>query len=122
MMFSVYLCRVYRFRTQNSEVMISGHCTCMAGIAETCTQLFKLEAVFGCREIIRVTSQTAYWIILSNITKVGAEAGPRIDYTSAKAKRKCLNRILDGEVVSMLTLKINSCKFGIATQGHLLYN
>lgn len=54
----------------------------MAGIAETCTHvaamLFKLEAVVRCREMPTVTGQPAYWMIPSNMTKVGAEAGHRI--------------------------------------------
>uniref|UniRef100_A0A672QMK3 YqaJ viral recombinase domain-containing protein n=1 Tax=Sinocyclocheilus grahami TaxID=75366 RepID=A0A672QMK3_SINGR len=57
-------------------------------------------------------------MIPSNITKVGAEAGHRIDFTSAKAKRKSLNSLLEGEVASMPALRtsVNTCKFSIATQ------
>ncbi|KAK9962094.1 hypothetical protein ABG768_019065 [Culter alburnus] len=94
----------------------------MAGIAETCTHvaalLFKLEAVVRCRETTTVTGQPAYWMIPSNITKVGAEAGHRIDFTSSKAKRKSINSALDGEIacVPALRTSINTCKFSIATQ------
>lgn len=94
----------------------------MAGIAETCTHvaamLFKLEAVVRCREMPTVTGQPAYWMIPSNMTKVGAEAGHRIDFTSAKAKRKSFNRLLDGEELSMPALRTSSnttSKFGVAT-------
>lgn len=94
----------------------------MAGIAETCTHvaalLFKLEAVVRCRETTTVTGQPAYWMIPSNITKVRAEVGHRIDFTSAKAKRKCLNNLLDGEVASIPALRTSSnmCRFNTATQ------
>ncbi|XP_056138303.1 chemokine-like protein TAFA-5 [Lampris incognitus] len=39
-------------------------------------------------------------MIPSNITKVGAEAGHRIDFISAKVKRKSLNRLLDGQLAA----------------------
>ena len=37
----------------------------------------------------------------SNISKVGAKVGHKIDFTTAKAKRKSLNRVLDGEEAGM---------------------
>lgn len=43
-------------------------------------------------------------MIPSNITKVRAEVGHRVDFTSAKEKRKCLNNLLDGEVASIPAL------------------
>ncbi|XP_038138263.1 uncharacterized protein LOC119781790 [Cyprinodon tularosa] len=101
--------------------ILSGHCTCMAGIAETCTHvaamLFKLEAVIRCRETVTVTGQPAYWMIPSNISKVGAEAGHRIDFTP-NSKRKSLNKILDGEGTSMPRPRASSstCPHGIATE------
>lgn len=94
----------------------------MAGIAETSTHvaalLFKLEAVVRCRETTTVTGQPAYWMIPSNITKVRAEVGHRIEFTSAKAKRKCLNNLLDGEVASIPALRTSSnmCRFNTVTQ------
>ncbi|XP_038137843.1 uncharacterized protein LOC119781440 [Cyprinodon tularosa] len=94
----------------------------MAGIAETCTHvaamLFKLEAVIRCRETVTVTGQPAYWMIPSNVSKVGAEAGHRIDFTTPNSKRKSLNKILDGEGTSMPSPRASSstCPHGIATE------
>lgn len=42
------------------------------------------------------TGKPAYWMIPSNVTKVGAEAGYKIDFTTPNSKRKSLNRLLDG--------------------------
>ncbi len=94
----------------------------MAGIAETCTHvaalLFKLEALVRCIETTTVTGRPTYWMIPCNITNVGTEAGHRINFTSAKAKRKSINILLEGEVASVPALRtsVNTCKFSIATQ------
>ncbi|XP_016317187.1 uncharacterized protein LOC107669462 [Sinocyclocheilus anshuiensis] len=82
----------------------SAHCTCMAGVAETCTHvgalLFKVEATVRCREMRTVTDKPAYWILPSNVNKVHSEVGHQIDYTSASATRKSLNCLLNAETVS----------------------
>ncbi|XP_016366014.1 uncharacterized protein LOC107706719 [Sinocyclocheilus rhinocerous] len=82
----------------------SAHCTCMAGVAETCTHvgalLFKVEATVRCREMRTVTDKPAYWILPSNVNKVHSEVGHQIDYTSASATRKSLNGLLNAETVS----------------------
>lgn len=46
------------------------------------------------------------------------KAGHRIDFTSAKSKRKSLNSFLDGELASVpvLSTSLKTCKFSIATQ------
>ena len=79
----------------------SAHCTCMAGVGETCTHvgalLFKIEATVRCREVKTVTDKPAYWILPSNVNKVHAAVGHQINYTSAASSRKSLNRLLDGE-------------------------
>lgn len=72
-----------------------GHCTCMAGIAETCTHvgalLFKLEAIVRIRGAKTVTDVSAYWVLPSNLTKIHPEVGYKIDYISSLAQRKKLN-------------------------------
>lgn len=57
-------------------------------------------------------------MIPSSISKVGAEAGHKIDFTTAKAKRKTLDKLLDGEEGNMPALRtaMNNCTFGISTQ------
>ncbi|XP_052454751.1 uncharacterized protein LOC128015093 [Carassius gibelio] len=72
------------------------HCTCMAGIAETCTHvgalLFKLEATVRIRGTKTVTDVPAYWVLPSNLSKIHPEVGYRINYTSSVAQRKTLDQ------------------------------
>lgn len=77
--------------------------------------LFKLEAVVRCRETVTVTGKPAYWMIPS---KVEAEAGYTIDFTSPNSERKSFNRLLDGEGTSMPALRTSSttCTFGLSTE------
>lgn len=86
---------------KSSGEVSSAHCTCMAGVAESCTHvgalLFKVEATVRCRENATVTERPAYWMLPSNIKKVYPEVGHKINYTSAAATRKSLNSLLDGE-------------------------
>lgn len=67
------------------------HCTCMAGVAETCTHvgalLFKLEATVQIRETNTVTNVSAYWVLPSNLSKMQPEVGHRINYTSSTQKK-----------------------------------
>ncbi|XP_038128927.1 uncharacterized protein LOC119775105 [Cyprinodon tularosa] len=105
-----------------SGAISSAHCTCMAGIAETCTHvaamLFKLEATIRCREKTTVTGEPAYWMIPNNINKVGAEVGHKIDFTSSKAKRKSLDQLLDGQAEHMPALRTvtSTCTGNTSTQ------
>ncbi|XP_035981353.1 uncharacterized protein LOC118556891 [Fundulus heteroclitus] len=89
---------------ESSGAISSAHCTCMAGIGESCTHvaamLFKLEVIVRCRETVTVTGRPAYWMIPGNLSKVVPEPGYKIDFTSSKAKRKTLNRLLEGGTVA----------------------
>ena len=88
-----------------SGVVVSAHCDCMAGLAETCTHvgalLFKIEAVVRVREKATVTGVPAYWMIPSSVNKVLPEVGFKIDYTSAAMKRKTLDKLIDGQPQEM---------------------
>ncbi len=72
------------------------HCTCMAGIAETCTHvgflLFRLEAPVRIRGTKTVTDVPAYWVLPSQLSKIHPEVGYRINYTSSVAQRKTLDQ------------------------------
>ncbi len=57
-------------------------------------------------------------MIPSSITKVGAETGHKIDFTSPKAKRKALDRLLDGELVRTQTS--STSKVSTATKGEFM--
>ena len=80
--------------------VVSAHCVCIAGLGETCTHvgvlLFKIEAVVRIREKPTVTGVPAYWVVPTGINKVEPEVGHRIDYTSAAAKKKQLDKAING--------------------------
>ncbi len=77
------------------------HCTCMAGIAESCTNvvavLFKIEAAVRIQGTRTVTDVPAYWMMPANVEKVQAEVGYKIDFTSGAAKRVALDKCISGE-------------------------
>uniref|UniRef100_A0A672J7X2 YqaJ viral recombinase domain-containing protein n=1 Tax=Salarias fasciatus TaxID=181472 RepID=A0A672J7X2_SALFA len=72
--------------------------------------LFKLEAVVRCRETVTVTGKPAYWMIPGNLSKVEPQPGYRIDFTSSKAKRKALNRLLEGKTVDPSSIRTTRTK------------
>ncbi|XP_026064445.1 uncharacterized protein LOC113047301 [Carassius auratus] len=80
----------------NSGKVECAHCTCMAGVAETCTHvgalLFKVEATFRIRGKKTVTDVPAYWVLPSNLSKITAEVGYKIDYTSSARQKKMLDQ------------------------------
>ena len=59
----------------NDGNVVTGHCDCVAGLAETCTHvaalLFKIEAVVRVRQRTTVTGVAAYWMLPSSVDKVG---------------------------------------------------
>ncbi|KAG9260834.1 uncharacterized protein LOC125804596 [Astyanax mexicanus] len=77
------------------------HCTCMAGIAESCTHigalLFKIEAAVRIRVTKTVTDVPAYWMMPTNVDKVQAEVGYKIDFSTGAAKKKALDKCIRGE-------------------------
>lgn len=74
----------------------NGHCTCMAGLAKSCTHvgplLFKIEAAVRIQGTKTVTDVPAYWMMPSNVDKVRVEVALKIDFTSGAAQRKELDR------------------------------
>lgn len=83
----------------NDGQVCCAHCTCMAGIAESCTHvgalLFKIEAAVRIRGKKTVTDVPAYWKIPSAINKVHGEVAYKMDFTSAKAQRIALDRVIN---------------------------
>ncbi|XP_077058645.1 uncharacterized protein LOC143711198 [Siphateles boraxobius] len=77
------------------------HCTCMAGIAESCTHvgalLFKIEVAVRIRGTKTVTDVPAYWMMPSSVDKVQAEVGYKIDFSSGAAKKRALDKCISGE-------------------------
>ncbi|XP_049459045.1 uncharacterized protein LOC125905196 [Epinephelus fuscoguttatus] len=82
----------------STGVVRAAHCTCMAGVGETCTHigalLFKVEATVWCREVKTVRDKPAYWILPGNVNKVHAAESHHINYTSAASSRKSLKGAL----------------------------
>lgn len=70
------------------------HCTCMAGVAESCTHagalLFKVEATVIIRGTKTVTDVPAYSVLPSSLSKIKPEVGYMIDYTSSATQKKVL--------------------------------
>ena len=83
----------------NDGQVCCAHCTCMAGIAEACTHvgalLFKIEAAVRIHGKKTVTDVPAYWKIPAGINKVHGEVAHKIDFTSAKAQRIALDRVIN---------------------------
>uniref|UniRef100_A0A669BC23 SWIM-type domain-containing protein n=2 Tax=Oreochromis niloticus TaxID=8128 RepID=A0A669BC23_ORENI len=81
----------------------AAHCTCMAGVAETCTHvaalLFKVEATVRIRGTKTVTDESAYWVLPGNTTKILPAAGHNIDFTSSAAQKKTLDENINGPSV-----------------------
>lgn len=79
--------------------VLCAHCTCMAGIAESCTHvgalLFAIEATVRLRGTKTVTDVPSYWAVPSAIRKVQGEVAHKMDFTTAKAKRIALDRAIN---------------------------
>lgn len=84
-----------------SGQVCSAHCTCMAGVAESCTHLgvllFMVDACVRLKEKATVTNEPAYWKLPSSINEVQPEVGHQINFISAAATRRSLDRQIDGE-------------------------
>lgn len=73
----------------------------MAGVAESCTHLgvllFMVDACVRLKEKATVTNEPAYWKLPSSINEVQPEVGHQINFISAAATRRSLDRQIDGE-------------------------
>ena len=80
--------------------VISAHCTCVAGLGESCSHvaalLFKIEYIVKLRHKKTVTEEPAYWLIPS-LAVIEGQPGSVIDYTSAATKRKMFDEAASGE-------------------------
>ena len=72
--------------------ILAAHCTCMAGLGETCTHvaslLFAVSATVTIRDSKTVTEEKAYWLIPSPVKNIEYKEIKEIDFTSANSKRK----------------------------------
>ncbi len=76
--------------------ILACHCTCMAGLGETCTHvsalLFAIEAMVKLRDSRTVTQEKAYWLLPNCMKNVEYKECKDIDFSSAKALKKKLDQ------------------------------
>ncbi|XP_014679849.1 PREDICTED: uncharacterized protein LOC106819776 [Priapulus caudatus] len=88
---------------EKEGTVLSGHCTCMAGIGEVCSHvgalLFAVEAAVKIRNSRTVTEEKCYWLP-SAVTKVQYKTIQEIDFTSAKMMKKQLDSVVSGSPVT----------------------
>ncbi|ROI59877.1 hypothetical protein DPX16_0526 [Anabarilius grahami] len=73
------------------------HCTCMAGVAETCTHVGALvEFAAQTRSLM-----CQHCVLPSNFSKIHPEVGYRIDYTSSVAQRKTLDQQINTQSTAL---------------------
>lgn len=73
---------------EKSGRILGAHCTCMAGLGETCTHvaalLFLIEETVKMRDSKTVTQEKAYWLLLTALSKVEYRECRKIDFTVTK--------------------------------------
>ena len=76
---------------RSSREIVSTHCNCMTGLAETCTHvaslLFCTEISIKIRESSTVTDQAAYWDAPSNPSHLQPQKIQHIDFRAPKRKK-----------------------------------
>ncbi|XP_069139431.1 uncharacterized protein [Argopecten irradians] len=89
--------------------VVSAHCNCMAGLSESCSHvgamMFAVDATVKLRDSQTVTQQKAYWLLPSTVTKVTGKPVKEIDFTSAKTKKRKLDKHIDQTINSADTPK-----------------
>lgn len=73
---------------EKSGRILGAHCTCMAGLGETCTHvaalLFLIEETVKLRDSKTVTQEKAYWLLPTALSKVEYRECQKIDFTVTK--------------------------------------
>ncbi|XP_026113864.1 uncharacterized protein LOC113092475 [Carassius auratus] len=73
---------------EKSGRVLGAHCTCMAGLGETCTHvaalLFLIEETVKLRDSTTVTQEKAYWLFPTALSKVEYRECQKIDFTVTK--------------------------------------
>ena len=72
--------------------ILASHCTCMAGLGETCTHvaalLFAVDGTVKVRDSRTVTQDPAYWLLPTSVKNVNYSETRDIDFSSAKSLKK----------------------------------
>ncbi|XP_046864314.1 uncharacterized protein LOC124458317 [Xenia sp. Carnegie-2017] len=90
--------------------VLTAHCNCMAGLAESCTHvgalLYFIESAVHMRESVVCTMEKSKWLLPAHIKKViimhiyiNAAPVSNIDFSSARAKKQRLDSAIRGEAV-----------------------
>lgn len=85
---------------QRDGIILAAHCTCMAGLGETCSHvgavLFAIKAAVTLRESQTVTEKPAYWLLPSGQPKEKYLEVENIDFHSKVAIKQRLDTFLSG--------------------------
>ena len=88
--------------TQDNGEVCCGHCTCMAGLGETCTHvaaiLFYLEASNRVIGIETCTQRKCEWIIPSSVKNIEYLPLSDIDFSSAQTKKRRLDANINDQI------------------------
>ena len=83
---------------KNNAKVLSGHCTCMAGLAEVCTHVAALlswvEMSVKIHSSKTVIDQKAYWVTPLNNTSLQPQELINIDFRSPQLKSKHIESAL----------------------------
>ena len=104
---------------EHSGKMLCVHCICMAGLGKSCahvsTPLIFVDTAVRTRDTRTVTQEPAYWKIPTSGSNQGIAYLPltKIDYTSAKSRKRNLDSSIDSNADTTPTCQKNStCDFG----------
>ncbi|XP_076034152.1 uncharacterized protein LOC143020978 [Oratosquilla oratoria] len=85
------------FIADKEGCILAAHCTCMAGLGESCTHvaalLFSVGATIKLRDSRTVTQSKSYWLLTGSLKGVSYKQCKDINFTSAKKKK--LDRNID---------------------------
>ena len=87
------------FISTEDGAVVAAHCTCMAGLGETCSHvastMFYVEAAVRMREKQTVTGVAAYWKLPSAKSQVEYAPIKKINFTSSNSLKKRLEREIE---------------------------
>ncbi|KAL8613335.1 hypothetical protein ACOMHN_052574 [Nucella lapillus] len=90
--------------SSDDGTILSAHCTCMAGIGETCTHVgalcFTIDALVRTREKATCTGVAAYWKVPQGAKGVTPKPASEIDFASARSKKDQVDTLIEDEAAT----------------------
>ena len=93
--------------TADNGIILSAHCTCMAGCGETCQHVsalcFHLDYCNMCKrtqEKITVTGVPAYWKMPASVKGVTPMPAAEIDFSSVKSRKRKLDQLVNNKAAT----------------------